>query len=151
SARRGFATGLVSPEGRGPVLVVPMPASEAPIGEATVLACRRVDCRAVLVAGRELAETGTGIRPRPIEIAAAAFDAEQVVVMRADAEADERTRGGLPGSPAPDYEPAATRIHPLRGHFDLVELWPDYALDWRPRETLVRAPPGDGNFVLLRT
>lgn len=151
SARRGFATGLVSPEGRGPVLVVTMPASEAPVGEAAVLACRRVDCRAVLVAGRELAEAGTRIQPRPVEIAVAAFEAKQVVTMRADVDVDRTTRVASQFSPVSTFEPTPTRIHPLRGHFDLVELWPDYALDWQPRETLIRPPPGDGDFVLLRT
>src|SRR5690606_2699948 len=50
-----------------------------------------------------------------------------------------------------DRPRAPTRIHPLRGYFDLAELWPDYELDWRPRKTSVRPPPGDGDFVLVRT
>jgi hypothetical protein len=135
--RRGFTTGLVIPEARGPVLVVPLPASEAPAAEVAALACRRVDCRAVLVAGRELLREGTSLNPRALELALAAFADAQIVVVRADAD--------------PDREGPPTRIHPLRGSFDLAELWPDYELDWHPRETLVRPPPGDSDFVLVRT
>jgi hypothetical protein len=134
--RRGFTTGLVIPDARGPVLVVPMPASEAPAAEVAALACRRVDCRAVLVAGRELRGSGTSLNPRPLELAMAAFSDAQTVVVRAD---------------VVDPEGSPTRIHPLRGSFDLAELWPDYELDWHPRETLVRPPPGDSDFVLVRT
>ncbi len=153
--RRGFATGLVIPEARGPVLVVPMPAREAPVAEAAALACRRVDCRAVLVAGRELPAPGTEVSPRPLEIAMAAFEDAKIVILRADMAGGERSLVArlLPQESVPvePRERTPTRIHPLRGYFDLAELWPDYELDWQPRETLVRPPPGDGDFVLVRT
>jgi hypothetical protein len=149
--RRGFTTGLVIPEAKGPVLVVPMPASEAPAAEAAALACRRIDCRAVLVAGRELREPGTSINPRPLELAMAAFEGAQIVLLRADA-ADQQ-RGVIPRllQRSVERERAPTRIHPLRGYFDLAELWPDYELDWRPHETLVRPPSGDGGLVVVST
>ncbi|MFO7567068.1 MAG: poly-gamma-glutamate biosynthesis protein PgsC/CapC [Enhygromyxa sp.] len=152
-SRRGFATGLVIPGARGPVLVVPRPASEAPIAEVAAIACRRVDCRAVLVAGREHDHPGSSINPRPLELAMAAFEGAQIVILRADAEAEQRGLAArlLSERPLPDRPRAATRIHPLRGYFDLAELWPDYELDWRPRRTTLRAPPGDGDFVLVRT
>jgi gamma-polyglutamate biosynthesis protein CapC len=161
--RRGFVTGLVIPQASGPVLVVPMPMSEAPVAEAAAVACRRVDCRAVLVAGRELSGAGTRINPRPLDVAVEAFAAKQVVVLRA-------TQRTMPGEgiiarfarrswmPAPARarleldEPSSspTRVHVLRGRFELVELWPeDYELDWAPREPLIRPPSGDGNLVVL--
>ena len=151
--RRGFTTGLVIPEASGPVLVVPMPDSEAPAAEAAAIACRRMDCRAVLVAGKELPEPGTGINPRPLELAMAAFEGAPVVVLRADAADDRR---GVVARLLPKQRPVArerapTRIHPLRGYFDLAELWPDYELDWRPHAALVRPPPGDEDFVLVST
>lgn len=151
--RRGFTTGVVIPEARGPVLVVPMPASEAPSAEAAAIACRRIDCRAVLVAGVELREPGTGINPRPLELAMAAFADAQIVVLRADADRSEHgiIAKLLPRQRASDRERAPTRIHPLRGYFDLAELWPDYELDWRPHATTVRPPPGDGGLVLVST
>jgi hypothetical protein len=154
SPRRGFVTGLLIPEARGPVLVVPMPVSEAPVAEAAAIACRRVDCRAVLVAGRELGRAGTGVNPRPLEIAMRAFDADAVVVMRAFAEGQRGSFAGeladqLDGSASPELTSA--RIHQLRGNFNPVELWPRYERDWEPVETVVRPPAGDGDFVLLRT
>lgn len=151
--RRGFATGLLVPGARGPVLVVPRPASEAPIAEVAALACRRVDCRAVLVAGHEHEQPGSSIHPLPLELALAAFEDAQIVVLLADAIDEQRGLGArlLSERAQLDRPRAATRIHPLRGYFDLAELWPDYELDWRPRKTPVRPPPGDGDFVLVRT
>src|SRR5690606_19939236 len=152
-SRRGFASGLVIPGARGPVLVVPRPASEAPIAETAALACRRIDCRAVLVAGIEHERPGSELNPRPLELAMAAFEDAQLVVLRADAGEDDRklaTKLGPERRPG-DRPRAPTRLHPLRGYFDLAELWPDYELDWRPRKTSVRPPPGDGDFVLVRT
>lgn len=176
--RRGLVTGLLIPEAQGPVLVVPMPWSEAPVAEAAAVACRRVDCRAVLVAGREQRMVGTPLKPRPLEIAMQAFDAD-VVVLRADVDAPQRgavgqlvgqlvgdvvgdlesstpvTATGQPRAPAQDagqaLDRASARIHQLRGYFDLVALWPDYEIDWEPRATVVRMPAGDGDFVLLRS
>ncbi len=155
-ARRGFASGLVIPEAEGPVLVVPMPASEAPVAEAAAIACQRVDCRAVLVAGRELAKAGTGISPRPIEIAMQAFEGAQIAILRgyAPKQSSSLVRSLPHSTLAEQVGRTPTRIHPLRGYFDLgglVELWPDYELDWQPRETLVRAPDGDGDLMLVRT
>jgi|GEM_PF-1926123 len=130
--RRGFVTGLVIPGASGPVLVVPMPTREAPVAEAAAVACRRVDCRAVLVAGRELDRAGTRVNPRPLEVAVEAFAAKQVVVLRA-------RRSSLP-----------TQVHVMRGRFGLNELWPgDYELDWSPGEALIQAPAGDGDFAVL--
>ncbi|PRP94459.1 hypothetical protein ENSA5_40780 [Enhygromyxa salina] len=159
--RRGFASGLLIPEAKGPVLVVPMPWSEAPVAEAAAIACRRVDCRAVLVAGHERSGPGTAVSARPLEIAMQAFDAD-VVVFRAEADEDQAGfAGNVARSIAKSIEPlgqaqpesavAGARIHQLRGYFDLVDLWPDYELDWEPRETVVRMPRGTGDFVLLRT
>jgi gamma-polyglutamate biosynthesis protein CapC len=152
-SRRGFVSGLVIPGARGPVLVVPRPTSEAPIAEVAALACRRIDCRAVLVAGREYEHPGSQINPRPIELALAAFEGAQIVVLRADSTDNRRGLAArlLSERQLSDRPRAATRIHPLRGYFDLAELWPEYELDWRPRKTSVRAPPGDSDFVLVRT
>ena len=109
-----------------------------------MIACRRIDCRAVLVAGRELREPGTSINPRPLELAMAAFAGSQFVLLRADAIDGERglVPRLLPKQRTVARERAPTRIHPLRGYYDLAELWPDYELDWRPHPTLVRPPPG---------
>ncbi|PRQ07694.1 poly-gamma-glutamate biosynthesis protein PgsC/CapC [Enhygromyxa salina] len=167
--RRGLVTGLLIPGAQGPVLVVPMPWSEAPVAEAAAVACRRVDCRAVLVAGRERHTVGTPLNPRPLELAMQAFDAD-MVVLRADVDAPQRGFVGqlvadLEGSkalasppgpeprtePAPGLGRASARIHQLRGYFDLVALWPDYEIDWEPHATVVRMPAGDSDFVLLRS
>ncbi|KIG13938.1 hypothetical protein DB30_07433 [Enhygromyxa salina] len=162
--RRGLVTGLLIPGAQGPVLVVPMPWSEAPVAEAAAVACRRVDCRAVLVAGRERHAVGTPLNPRPLELAMQAFDAD-VVVLRADVDAPQRGFVGQlvadlegsealaepPGPALKDSGRASARIHQLRGYFDLVALWPDYEIDWEPHATVVRMPAGDSDFVLLRS
>lgn len=149
--RRGFTTGVVIPQARGPVLVVPMPASEAPVAEAAALACRRIDCRAVLVAGREQSEPGTGINPRPLELAMAAFEGAPVVVLRAEASEPGVISKLTEQQRASPRKRAPTRIHPLRGYLDLSELWPDYELDWRPHETTLRPLAGVGELVLVAT
>lgn len=150
--RQGFPTGLLVPEAKGPVLVVPMPASEAPVAEAAAVACRRVDCRAVLVGGVEQRVESATSNQRPLEMAMAAFAGAPTVVMRGDIVSNfsvaMAASAKLEGS---DKELATAKIHQLRGYFDLVELWPNYELDWEPRVTVVEPPPGDGDFVLLRT
>ncbi len=163
---RGFTTGILSPAGEGPVLVVPAPASEAPAAEAAALVCRRVDCRAVLVAGREFARSGTLVDRHPIEVAMQAFGDEEMVVFRADL---GRPRGGYltqtlaqiealaPELDVPEVEAGLggtlvrTRVHQVRERLDTTYIWPTYELDWEPIETVVEPPAGSGAFIVLRS
>lgn len=160
---RGYTTGLLSPDGKGPVLVVPMPAREAPVAEVAALVCRRVDCRAVLVAGREHTRAGTRLKPRPIELAMRAFDVDEVVILRANLGRPERgyidemiaAVEGEGEVPEPvvveDAGAKQARIYQLRGRLDTTNLWPSYELEWEPFEPLVQPPPGEQrSFVVLR-
>ena len=167
--RRGFAAGLVAPGARGPVLVVPRPVGEAPVAELGVVACRRLDCRALLLAGDERARPGTRLHPRPLEVALAAFADAPVVLLRADAgvdgpgQADAGVAGavvrraaalGLTSVPPP----TPTRVHPLRGWIDVAALWladpdpaaPAWAVDWRPRALGLRVPESAPAVALVR-
>jgi hypothetical protein len=160
---RGFTTGLLSPAGEGPVLVVPAAASEAPVAEVAAILWRRVDCRAVLVAGRESTRPGTLVDRRPVEIAMQAYGNEEIVVLRADL---GRPTGGFvaptiaalqlasssldPSSAAAEND-LATRVHQLRGRLATTNIWPEYELDWEPIASVVAAPAGTGAFVVLRS
>jgi gamma-polyglutamate biosynthesis protein CapC len=136
--RRGFGAAILAPGARGPVLVVPQPASEAPVAELAVLACRRVDCRAILVAGVEHRKPGTRVHPHPLELAMAAFADSPLVILR--------------GHAAPDRQ---ARVHPLRGYVDVSGLWPAHSseriLDWRAPPTSVRLPAGAAKVALVDT
>lgn len=52
-AQRGFVTAILVPERSGPVLVVSRPRSQPLVAESAVEVCRRLDCTAILAAGRE--------------------------------------------------------------------------------------------------
>jgi hypothetical protein len=169
---RGFTTGLLSPAGEGPVLVVPVPTSEAPVAEVAAISCRRVDCRAVLVAGSESTRPGTLVDRSPVEIAMQAYGDEEIVVLRADL---GRPAGGyvaqtitalesasvnpseLPELASPASASASagvdvrTRVHQLRGRLETTQIWSEYDLDWEPIESIVAPPAGTGAFVVLRS
>ncbi|MCA9699836.1 MAG: hypothetical protein KC431_20090, partial [Myxococcales bacterium] len=157
---RGWPTAILAPGAEGPVLVVPAPYSEAPTAEAAAVVCRAIDCRAVLVAGREQALPGTSVAPRPIEKAMEVFSEVPMIVLRVDegaAVADVETlRSCVDGfddlSTGTCATPEAARatIHPLRGAFSIGAPWPSYQLDWEPLETVVRLPPGDALFAIMR-
>lgn len=164
---RGFTTGLLSPAGEGPVLVVPVPSSEAPVAEVAAILCRRVDCRAVLVAGRESTRPGTLVDRSPIEIAMQAYGDEEIVVLRADlgrpvggyvaqtvtafeldsSDSSDSSNSTSPITPALDVR---TRVHQLRGRLETTHIWPKYELDWEPIASVVAPPAGTGAFVVLR-
>jgi hypothetical protein len=159
---RGFTTGLLSPDGEGPVLVVPAPMSEAPVAEVAAILCRQVDCRAVLVAGRERNLPGTLVDRRPIEIAMQAFGDEEIIVLRADlgrpvggyvAQTIAQFESHSPSSPVSELDGAdvRTRVHQLRGRLDTTYIWPEYDLDWEPIASVVALPAGRGAFVVLRS
>ncbi|EDM76048.1 hypothetical protein PPSIR1_06758 [Plesiocystis pacifica SIR-1] len=172
--QRGWPTGILSPSGKGPVIVVPMPASEAPTAEAAAVMCRRRDCRAVLIAGREQLEAGTRINPRPLEVAMRAFADDPIVVLRGDlpvpeAYAEPGAQAELASELVPWYEDGAevtgllerdeledlrgaamAELRPLRGIFDLGQPWPLYRLEWDLRSTVVGIPPRSERFVLMR-
>lgn len=154
---RGFTTGLLSPAGQGPVLVAPVPTSEAPVAEVAAILCRQVDCRAVLVAGRESTRPGTLVDRSPIEIAMQAYGNEEIVVLRADlgrpagsAVAQTIAAFEMPAAPAPALD-VMTRVHQLRGRLETSQIWPTYDLDWEPIESVVAPPAGTGAFVVLRS
>jgi hypothetical protein len=161
---RGFTTGLLSPDGEGPVLVVPAPVSEAPVAEVAAILCRQVDCRAVLVAGHESTQPGTLVDRRPVEIAMQAFGDEEIIVLRADlgrpvggyvAQTVAQLQAQAPeldaGAPELERGPARTRVHQLRGRLDTTYIWPEYDLDWEPIASVVAVPAGQGAFVVLRS
>ncbi|NVB42894.1 hypothetical protein G6O69_34050 [Pseudenhygromyxa sp. WMMC2535] len=155
---RGWPVALLAPGAKGPVIVVPAPYSEAPVAEAAAVVCRELDCRAVLVAGREQAAEGTSINPRPLEKAMEAFAEVPMVVLRGEPsllpESVEALIPFVDGVTDDEDqaipEAAYARVHPLRGSFDLHAPWSHYSLEWEPLDTGVRPPGGDALFVLMR-
>lgn len=168
--RRGWPHALVIPHARGPVLVVPFPVREAPVGEVAAVLCRWVDCRAVLSVGRESDQPGTRIAARPIELAAEAFTRARVDASGVETSAPTllvvrgeiaRSRAGWwlsshmrerlrehDSTLAPDRPPT---LH-LTGtpyDFHFPQLWADeLVVSWDLPSQAFRLPEGDAQGVL---
>ncbi|MFV8754255.1 poly-gamma-glutamate biosynthesis protein PgsC/CapC [Nannocystaceae bacterium ST9] len=164
--RRGWPHALVVPGALGPVLVVPFPVREAPIGEVAAVLCRWTDCRAVLTAGREQRQAGTRVSARPVEIAMNAFSGRTTLVMRGDVDPPgvgwwlagdlrERVRERELALAASESENSPDRpptLH-MRGtpsEFSFQELWADdLVLSWDLPDQPVRMDDhGDPQGVL---
>lgn len=134
--RRGWPGALIVPGAPGPVLVVPMPQSDGPVAEAAVVMCKRIECRAVLIAGREQARPGTIFQPRPLEQAIAAFAEHPKIILRADLAPDQAAQGG--------------HLVTLNEGPGFVAPWPKYSLDYEHRPLSVELPDTDSSVVLAR-
>lgn len=117
--RTGWTTAVVRPGALGPVLVVPRPADEAPVAEAASLICERIDCRVLLMAGRDFQRGASPVLDvSPVEIAVSKLANNTIVQIRSDA-------GVQSGHPILHVEGN------LPGELELGALWPaELELDW---------------------
>lgn len=138
AVRRGWDTALLSPGAPGPVLLVPRPVSEAPIAEASAELCRRLACRALLIAGRDRPEGAwTELGTTTYEVALGALRAFPLLELRADATASAGHPTLHLGSDLPDA-------------FDLRRLWEGRVeLSWLEPELEASELPARGGVLRI--
>ncbi|MCX4245302.1 poly-gamma-glutamate biosynthesis protein PgsC/CapC [Paraliomyxa miuraensis] len=81
----GWETALLVPGAPGPVLAVPRPVAEEPLAEAASALCRRMRCRALLVAGADVTrDPWLGLSTASYDIARHALREQPMLVLRRD-------------------------------------------------------------------
>lgn len=144
-----WETALLVPGAPGPVIMVPRPVAEAPIAEAASVLCRRMQCRALVVAGADVE------RDPLLRLSASSYDVARNAL-------EESPMLELRSDPAMGRAPVLHVGAKLPPSIDLRLAWSDeITLDWSvpPIESAGPLPPLGGTLrfnprdvdVLLRS
>lgn len=136
--RQGWDTALLVPGAPGPVIAVPRPVAEAPIAESASVLCRRMRCRALLIAG---------------------VDVERDPMMRMSTSSFDIARGALRDTPmmilrsddAMGRKPILHIGAELPSSVDLRRAWPtEVGLEWSdPPVEFAARPPAQGGTLRI--
>jgi hypothetical protein len=129
----GWDTALLVPGAPGPAILVPRPVAEAPIAEAASVVCRRMQCRALVVAGADVQGTPWIPLGASFDVVRNALSKGPTLELRAD--------------PATGRDPVLHVGAELPSSIDLRLAWStDVALDWSvpPIEPTGPLPPIGG-------
>lgn len=134
----GWETALLVPGAPGPVLMVPRPVAEAPIAEAASVLCRRMECRALVVAGADVErDPWLGLSTSSFDVVRSALEDGPMLELRSDPQT----------GPGPVLHVGAK----LPPSIDLRTAWEtDIRLDWSspPLEASGPPPPLGGTLRL---
>lgn len=131
-------TALLVPGAPGPAIMVPRPVAEAPIAEAASVLCRRMQCRALVVAGADVErEPLLGLSTSSFDVVRRALTDGPILELRSD--------------PTLGRAPVLHVGAELPPSIDLRLAWPgEIALDWSvpPIEEAGPLPPLGGTLRL---
>lgn len=134
----GWETALLVPGAPGPVLTVPRPVAEAPLAEAASVLCRRVECRALVVAGADVErDPWLGWSTSSFDVVRNALEDEPMLELHRD--------------PLTGPDPVLHVGAKLPPSIDLRKAWAtDVRLDWSspPIESAGPLPPLGGTLRL---